>query len=66
MERESSKHSPRLDDEMEQETAAIRRTGQPARTEEWRETEPFDPAHLDTELPEGEIVRALGIPYEED
>ena len=54
MERESSKHGPRLDDEMDEETETIRRSGQPSRTEEWRETEPFDPGHLEAELPEGE------------
>ena len=54
MQRDSSKHSPRLDDEMEEEDQTILRSGQPPRTEEWRETEPFDPAHLETELPEGE------------
>ncbi len=57
MQRDSSKHSPRLDDEMEEEDQTILRSGQPPRTEEWRETEPFDPAHLETELPEGKSPR---------
>ena len=51
MDRESSKHGPRLDEEMEEESQTILRSGQPSRTEEWRETEPFDPGHLETELP---------------
>src|SRR6266536_6441081 len=54
MDRESSKHSPRLDEEMEEEDQTILRSGQPPRTEEWRETEPFDPGHLEYELPEEE------------
>ena len=53
MQPESSKHSPRLDDGMEAEDQTILRSGQPPRTEEWREPEPFDPGHLETELPEG-------------
>jgi hypothetical protein len=52
MERGSSKHGPELDEQMEGEDESILRTGQPARTEEWREPEPFDPEHLDLELPE--------------
>ncbi len=54
MQRESSKHGPRRDEEMEEEAETILRSGQPPHTEEWRETEPFDPGHLETELPEGE------------
>ena len=54
MQPESSKHSPRLDDGMEAEDQTILRSGQPPRTEEWREPEPFDPGHLETELPEEE------------
>ena len=52
MERGSSKHGPELDEQMEGEDESILRTGQPARTEEWREPEPFAPEHLDLELPE--------------
>ena len=52
MERGSSKHGPELDEQMEGEDESILRTGQPPRTEEWREPEPFDPEHLDLELPE--------------
>jgi hypothetical protein len=37
---------------MEREDEPILRTGQPSPTEEWREPEPFDPEHLDLELPE--------------
>lgn len=51
MERGSSKHGPELDEQMEGEDESILRTGQPPRTEEWREPEPFDPEHLDQELP---------------
>jgi Protein of unknown function (DUF2795) len=54
MQPESSKHSPRLDDGMEAEDQTILRSGQPPRTEEWREPEPFDPGHLETEMPEEE------------
>jgi hypothetical protein len=43
MERGSSKHGPRPDDELEHETDPRR---QPPHTEEWRETEPFDEGHL--------------------
>jgi len=52
--RGSSKHGPELDDQMEQETRDITRTGQPEHTEEWRETEPFEEEHLDQELPADE------------
>ena len=52
MERGSSKHGPELDEQMERENESILRTGQPSRTEEWREPEPFDQEHLDLELPE--------------
>ena len=51
MERGSSKHGPELDEQMEREDESILRTGQPSPTEEWREPEPFDPEHLDQELP---------------
>ena len=54
MQPDSSKHSARLDDGMESEDQTIRRSGQPPRTEEWREPEPFDPGHLETEMPEEE------------
>jgi hypothetical protein len=56
--RGSSKHGPRLDEEMEEETETITRSGQPPRTEEWRETEPFEEEHLDLELPEAETPAA--------
>ena len=56
--RGSSKHGPRLDEEMEQETETITRSGQPPHTEEWRETEPFDEGHLETALPEDEAPAA--------
>ena len=52
MQRESSKHGPRLDEHMEEEDQTITRAGHQPHTEEWRETEPFDEGHLETELPE--------------
>jgi hypothetical protein len=54
MERGSSKHGPRLDEEMEDEDQTILRSGQPPHTEEWRQTEPFDEPHLETQLPADE------------
>jgi hypothetical protein len=52
--RGSFKHGARVDDELEEETETLTHTGQPAHTEEWRETEPVDEEHLDQELPPGE------------
>ncbi len=53
MERGSSKHGPELDERNgAKRTRPSSEPGQPARTEEWREPEPFDPEHLDLELPE--------------
>jgi hypothetical protein len=46
MERGSSKHGPRVDEELEHETESITRSGQPPRAEEGRDTEPFDEGHL--------------------
>jgi hypothetical protein len=43
---------------MEEETETITRSGQPPRTEEWRETEPLEEEHLDLELPEAEAPAA--------
>ncbi|HEV7655018.1 MAG TPA: hypothetical protein VGP36_09875 [Mycobacteriales bacterium] len=56
MERGSSKHSARLDDEMEQEVQGFMTAERPTRAEEWKETEPtgedqVDPGRL--EAPEG-------------
>ncbi|REE96310.1 DUF2795 domain-containing protein [Thermomonospora umbrina] len=42
MPRDSSKHGPRLDDEMQHETQGMVRGGGPTHTEEWRQTEPAD------------------------
>jgi hypothetical protein len=53
-ERGSFKHGPRLDDQMEQEDEPIVRAGQPAHTEEWRQTEPFEENYLEEELPPSE------------
>jgi hypothetical protein len=47
MQRGSSKHGPRLDDELEEETEDLTRSGQPPRAEEWRETEPTEGGHLE-------------------
>jgi Protein of unknown function (DUF2795) len=54
MERGSTEHSPRLDDQLKHEDESITRSGQPAHTEEWRQSEPFEEAPLGEELPEGE------------
>jgi hypothetical protein len=56
MERGSSKHSARLDDEMEHEVEGYMTAERPTRAEEWKETEPVgedqvDPGRL--ESPEG-------------
>ena len=53
-ERGSFKHGARVNDELEEETETLTHTGQPARTEEWRETEPVNEDHLDQELPADE------------
>ncbi|MBT8161287.1 MULTISPECIES: hypothetical protein [Arthrobacter] len=49
-ERGNTKHSPHLDEKMQQETLGMVRNRQPAHAEEWRETEPFpddtDPAEV--------------------
>ena len=58
MDRGSSKHSPRLDEEMEQETETIRHDGQPAHAEEWRQTEPFEEEPLSLSLPGDEAPAA--------
>lgn len=54
MQRDSSKHGPRVNEEMEEEDQTILRSGQQPRAEEWRQTEPFEEPHLDTELPAGD------------
>jgi hypothetical protein len=40
MERGSSKHSPRVDEEMEHEVQGMMRAERPTRAEEWKEAEP--------------------------
>jgi len=42
MDRESSKHGPRLDEEMAHETQDVVRSGHSTHTEEWRQPEPID------------------------
>ncbi len=42
MDRESSKHGPRLDEEMAHETEDLVRSGHATHTEEWRQPEPVD------------------------
>lgn len=59
MERGSTKHSPRLDDEMVHETEGMIRSGQPNRAEPHRETEAV--------LPEGgEVGEDAGAPGQPD
>ena len=41
MERESAKHSPKLDDEMKAEVEGMIRGTGPTRAEEWHDPEPF-------------------------
>ena len=60
MERGSTKHGPRLDDEMTHETEGMIRSGQPNRAEPHRETE----AVLPDELPEDD--EDAGIPGQPD
>ena len=45
MERESTKHSPRLDEQLEHETGPLRQAGHAAHSEEWRQAEPVDEPH---------------------
>ncbi len=45
MDRESSKHGPRLDEEMAHETEDLVRSGHATHTEEWRQPEPVDEVH---------------------
>ena len=53
----STKHSPRVDDELEHETQGMLRSGHPTRAEEWRDPEPA--AEGDPEIdadPSGTLV----------
>lgn len=49
--RANSKHSRRLDDQLERETEDLTRSGRPSRTEEWREPEPVEGDHLHFNVP---------------
>jgi hypothetical protein len=49
MERGSSKHSPREDDELKHELDGMLRGNRPSRAEEWRDPEP--PADDDPDVP---------------
>jgi Protein of unknown function (DUF2795) len=49
--RANSKHSPRLDDELERETQDLTRSGWPSRAQEWREPEPVDGGYLHLDVP---------------
>jgi Protein of unknown function (DUF2795) len=49
--RANSKHGARLDDELERETEDLTRSGQPSRTQEWREPEPIEDDQLHLALP---------------
>ena len=42
VDRESSKHGPRLDEEMAHETQDVVRSGHSTHTEEWRQPEPIE------------------------
>jgi Protein of unknown function (DUF2795) len=42
VDRGSSKHGPRVDDQLQRETEPVTHTAQPDHLEEWRQTEPFD------------------------
>ena len=46
VDRGSSKHGPRVDDQLERETEPVTHNAQPAHLEEWRQTEPFDEGPL--------------------
>jgi hypothetical protein len=43
MERGSSKHGPRLDEEMKHETEGLVRSGHPSHVQDWKEPEPLHP-----------------------
>ena len=63
MERETTKHSPRLDDELKRETRSLEQ-GSPveARAEEWREHEPSADAEPDVDArPVGSGLGADGV-----
>jgi Protein of unknown function (DUF2795) len=49
--RANSKHSRRLDDQLERETQDLTRSGWPSRTQEWREPEPLEGDHLHLAVP---------------
>ncbi|MFF7726620.1 hypothetical protein [Streptomyces sp. NPDC008001] len=55
MDRGSSKHGAKRDDELKREVQELTRSGRPTRTEEWRDAEP-----LAIEEPEGEPGAAPG------
>ncbi len=42
VDRGSSKHGPRVDDQLEREAEPVTHTAQPDHLEEWRQTEPFE------------------------
>ncbi|MEU8550099.1 hypothetical protein [Streptomyces roseoverticillatus] len=43
MDRGSSKHGAKRDDELKKEVQELTRSGRPTRTEEWRDAEPLTP-----------------------
>ncbi|MFH8786583.1 hypothetical protein [Streptomyces roseoverticillatus] len=43
MDRGSSKHGAKRDDELKKEVEELTRSGRPTRTEEWRDAEPLTP-----------------------
>jgi hypothetical protein len=62
MERGSSKHSPRLDDEMEHEVEGMMTAERPTRAEEWKETEPVGEDQADPGRLEEPADRQPGTP----
>ncbi|MCQ8772483.1 hypothetical protein [Streptomyces telluris] len=54
MDRGSSKHGAKRDDELKKEVAELTRSGRPTRTEEWRDAEPLTPEEPGAEPGAGE------------
>ncbi|MEH6379379.1 hypothetical protein V7793_34325 [Streptomyces sp. KLMMK] len=54
MDRGSSKHGAKRDDELKKEVEELTRSGRPTRTEEWRDAEPLTPEEPGAEPGAGE------------
>ncbi|WP_058043151.1 hypothetical protein [Streptomyces roseifaciens] len=54
MDRGSSKHGAKRDDELKKEVQELTRSGRPTRTEEWRDAEPLAPEEPGAEPGAGE------------